>query len=219
MEEKIKEGENPEHKKLPQSYGIAQLKMMQYDVFKLTGKWKTLFGRPEKGVTWFIWGNSGNGKSSACAMLAYLLAGFAKVLYLSLEEKRGKSIRTKLIEAGFNASSKNFQLLDKSSYAELVRRLHRRGSEDVVFVDSLQYWGISTKQYQTLIERFPSKTFVFVSHASGGNPKGSVGEAIHYDAGVKIWVEGGRMSVKHRFEGGGGQLVVIPQLAKIYWNE
>lgn len=204
--------------KLPQSYGIKQLNSIKYKVFEFIGKWLSLFGKPEKGVTWFIWGNSGNGKSTACAMIAYMLTQYGKVLYLALEEKRGKSIRKKLFEAGFTEDTKNFQLLDRSSYSELVQRLHKRNSEDIIIIDSLQYWGISYKQYLKLIETFPSKTFIFVSHCRGKDPKGGTADSIHYDAGVKIWVEGGRMEVKHRFEGGGGQMVVIPSLADRYWN-
>ncbi|MFT4168037.1 MAG: hypothetical protein QM653_02810 [Dysgonomonas sp.] len=205
--------------KLPQSYGIKQLKSIRYKVFEFVGKWFMLLGKPEKGVTWFIWGNSGNGKSTACAIIAYMLAQNTKVLYLALEEKRGKSIRSKLLEVGFNDDSKNFQLLAKSSYSELVQRLHKRNSEEVIIIDSLQYWGISYKQYQQLIETFPDKTFIFVSHARGKDPKGATADSIHYDAGIKIWVEGGRIEVKHRFEGGGGQMVVIPELAERYWND
>lgn len=219
MSEKIEDTKPVEKIKLPQSYGIKQLKSIKYKVFSFIGKWYELFGKPEKGVTWFIWGNSGNGKSTACAIIAFMLSKFTKVLYLSLEEKRGKSMRSKLLEVGFNDSTKNFQLLATSSYDELVKRLHKRNSEEVVFIDSLQYWRITYVQYQTLIEVFPDKTFIFVSHARGKDPKGATADSIHYDAGVKIWVEGGRMEVKHRFEGGGGQMVVIPELAEKYWNE
>lgn len=216
----MKEADNNpvESIKLPQSYGIKQLNSIQYKVFEFESKWFRLFGNPEKGVTWFIWGNSGNGKSTACAVIAYMMAQHTKVLYVALEEKKGKSIRSKLREAGFTDHSKNFQLLAKSNFSELVKRLHRKNSEEVIFIDSLQYWGITYKEYQTLIETFSKKTFIFVSHARGKDPKGATADSIHYDAGVKIWVEGGRMEVKHRFEGGGGQKVVIPELAERYWN-
>lgn len=205
-------------KKLPRAYGIGDLRGIEHDTYRFEGKWFDLFGYPERGVTWFIWGRSGNGKSTACAQLARLLAEFGKVLYLSLEEKRGKSIIAKLLDAGLSEKSK-FKLLPRTTYDELVRRLHRRGSEDIIFVDSLQYWGITYKQYQKLIEIFPVKTFVFVSHAKGKEPKGETADGIHYDAGIKIFVEGGRMIVKHRFEGGGGQMDVVPELANKYWND
>lgn len=205
--------------KLPRAYSMKDLNKIVYQVFHFVGIWLELFGEPEKGASWFIWGNSGNGKSTACAKLAYMFTAFGKVLYLALEEKKGKSIRTKLIEAGLNDRTRNFGLLPFSTYQQLIQRLHRRNSEDIIFIDSLQYWGISYKQYITLIETFPTKTFVFVSHAKGKDPKGGVAESIHYDAAVKIWVEGGKIMVKHRFEGGGGEMVVIPELAEKYWIE
>lgn len=211
-------GENNETK-LPRAYSMKDLNKIVYQVFHFIGEWLLLFGEPEKGATWFIWGNSGNGKSTTCAKLAFMLSGFGKVLYLALEEKKGKSIRMKLKEDGFTDKTKNFRLLPFSTFQQLIQRLHRRNSEDIIFIDSLQYWGISYKQYQSLIEIFPNKTFVFVSHAKGKDPKGGVADSIHYDAAVKIWVEGGRIDVKHRFEGGGGLMVIIPELAEKYWNE
>lgn len=211
------EGEKKE--KLPRAYSMKDLNNIKYQVFRFLDEWRDLFGQPEIGTTWFIFGNSGNGKSSACAKLAFMLTTFGKVLYLALEEKKGKSIRTKLTEAGLSDDSKNFNLLPRSDYRQLIERLHRRNSEDIIFIDSLQYWGITYRQYQDLIEIFPKKTFIFVSHAKGKDPKGGVADSIHYDAGVKIWVEGGVIEVKHRYEGGGGRMVIIPELADKYWNE
>lgn len=206
-------------KKLPQSYGIKQLNSIKHKVFEFTDEWLRVFGKPEKGDTIFVWGNSGNGKSTFCVMFAYMFSFLDKVLYVALEEKRGKSIRTKLNEVGFTEDNRNFQLLDTSTYNELVQRLHRKNSEEVIFIDSLQYWRITYREYQDLRRIFPKKTFVMVSHAQGKNPKGSVADSIHYDAGTKVWVEGGRIEVKHRYEGGGGQMVIIPELAEKYWNE
>ena len=31
--------------------------------FPFEGKWAEAFGRPERTGVWFVWGNSGNGKS------------------------------------------------------------------------------------------------------------------------------------------------------------
>lgn len=205
--------------KLPRAYSMKDLNNIKYQVFHFLGKWLDLFGEPEIGAAWFIFGLPGNGKSTVCTQLAIMLSEFGKVLYLALEEKRGKSIRMKLRAAGFASHSKNFSLLPRSDYQQLILRLHRRNSEDIIFIDSLQYWGITYKQYQHLTEIFPNKTFIFVSHAKGKDPKGGAADSIHYDAAVKIWVEGGVIAVKHRFEGGGGRMVIIPELADKYWNE
>lgn len=210
------EGERIE--KLPRAYSYKDLKAISHKVFEFDGKWYKLFGKPEKGDTWIVWGNSGNGKSTACAILSLMLSEHETVLYLALEEKKRKSIVSKLTEAGFTDDIKTFHLLPTSNIQQLIQRLHRRNSENIIFIDSLQYWRISYVQYQKLIELFPTKTFVFVSHAKGKDPKGDTADSIHYDAGVKIWVEGGRITVKHRYEGGGGEMDVVPELAAKYWN-
>lgn len=204
-------------KQLPRSYGMRQLLSIKHQVFPFDGEWLKLFGNPEKGVTWFVWGNSGNGKSTVCVQLAKLFSNYGRVLYLSLEEKAGKSIISKLDDAGIKASNKEFQLLTESSFSQLVTRLNRQRSADIIIIDSLQYINIKYEQYKILTNQFPNKTFVFISHAQGRNPKGATADSIHFDAGVKIWVEGGRISVKHRFEGGGGIKDIIPELANHYW--
>ncbi len=210
------EGEKTE--RLPRAYSYKDLKNINHKVFAFSGKWYELFGKPEKGDTWFIFGNSGNGKSTASALLSLMFSEYDTVLYLALEEKKRKSIVKKLTEAGFTDDIKTFHLLPASNYQQLIQRLHRRNSENIIFIDSLQYWRISYVQYQKLTELFPSKTFVFVSHAKGKDPKGDTADSIHYDAGIKIWVEGGRITVKHRYEGGGGEMDVVPELAAKYWN-
>lgn len=181
----------------------------------LVGEWFEIFGQPEKGVTWFVWGASGSGKSTVCSKMVRMFLDLkVRVLYLSLEEKRGESITRKPEEAGVSASDRNFKLLPSAALQELILRLRKRNSPDVIFIDSLQYIKMSYEEYQKLHELFPSKTFVFVSHAIGANPKGAAADAIHYDAGVKIWVQGGSIEVKHRFENGGGRKVIVPALAE-----
>ena len=207
--------EQKEKEKLPQTYGMGQLLALKYDKFDLQGEWFDIFGKPERGVTWFLWGASGSGKSTVCSRLVKMFLEInQRVLYLSLEEKRGESITRKLEDAGVTAKDRNFKLLASATLQELILRLRKRNSPDVIFVDSLQYIKMSYDEYKKLHELFPSKTFIIISHATGANPKGAAGEGVHYDAGVKIWVEGGIIEAKHRFEGGGGKKVIIPSLAE-----
>ena len=59
---------------------------MKKETLKLTGAWADAFGEPERIGVWFIWGNSGNGKSSFVMQLCKELAKFGRVAYDSLEE-------------------------------------------------------------------------------------------------------------------------------------
>ena len=47
---------------------------MKKETLKLTGAWADAFGEPERIGVWFIWGNSGNGKSSFVMQLCKELA-------------------------------------------------------------------------------------------------------------------------------------------------
>mgnify|MGYP000320329112 CR=1 FL=1 len=49
---------------------------MKKETLKLTGAWAEAFGEPERIGVWFIWGNSGNGKSSFVMQLCKELAKF-----------------------------------------------------------------------------------------------------------------------------------------------
>lgn len=47
--------------------------------FAFKGEWKEAFGEPERTGVWFIWGNSGNGKSSFVMQLCKYLCEFERV--------------------------------------------------------------------------------------------------------------------------------------------
>ena len=58
----------------------------KYNTFPFEGKWKEAFGTPERVGVWFIWGNSGNGKTSFVMQLCKELCKYDRVVYNSLEE-------------------------------------------------------------------------------------------------------------------------------------
>ena len=47
--------------------------------FDFEGQWREAFGEPERTGVWFIWGNSGNGKSSFTMQLCKELSRFDRV--------------------------------------------------------------------------------------------------------------------------------------------
>ncbi len=69
--------------------------------FAFKGEWKEAFGEPERTGVWFIWGNSGNGKSSFVMQLCKYLCEFERVAYDSLEEGDSLSIQNAVVRAGF----------------------------------------------------------------------------------------------------------------------
>lgn len=168
----------------------------------LEGIWLESIGCPELTGCWIIWGLSTNGKTRYALQLARHLAKFCKVAYNSLEEGLSKSMQDALIDVGMDNVSKNFKLLDKEPMNELAERLRRRKSPDVIFIDSLQYTGMTYADYKQLRAEFRNKLFIFISHADGKEPKGNVGKSIRYDAFVKIPVIGYEAVPQSRFGGG-----------------
>lgn len=189
----------------------------KYDTFPFEGKWREAFDRPERVGVWFIWGNSGNGKSSFVMQLCKELCKYDRVIYDSLEEGACLTVQNSLRMHGMSEVNRRLFFIQEDMEALKVR-LRQHKSSGIVVVDSLQYTCMTYKNYIALKEAFPGKLFIFVSHASGKNPKGDTATSVMYDATLKIWVEGGVAFSKGRFIGESGKYVVYPKLAEEYWS-
>lgn len=172
------------------------------------GEWFQAIGRPEVTGTWIIWGNSGNGKTRFALQLAKYLTSFGKrVAYDSLEEGVSLSLRNACADCNMQEVARRFLLLDMEPISELIARLEKPKSQDIIIIDSLQYTGLTYTEYKRLRDRFRTKLFILVSHAEGFHPAGRVARSIRFDANVKIWVEGYRAYPVSRY--GGGQPYTI----------
>lgn len=186
----------------------------KYNTFPFEGKWKEAFGTPERVGVWFIWGNSGNGKTS----FVMQLCKYDRVVYNSLEEGACLTVQNNLKMHGMSEVSRRLAFIQEDMEA-LKARLRRHKSYNIVVVDSFQYTRMSYRDYIALKEAFPGKLFIFISHAKGKNPKGDAAESVMYDATLKIWVEGGKAFSKGRFIGKTGEYVAYPRLAEEYWSD
>lgn len=185
-----------------------------------TGKWQASFGCPELKGSWIVWGNSGNGKTRFTLQLCKYLCQFARVTYNSLEEGLSKSMRNAIIQVGMKEAGNRFQLLDMESLVDMEKRLSTRKGPDILIVDSLQYSRMSLVDYERFKRKFPRKLIIFISHAKGKDPKGSVAESIHYDAFVKIRVEGYRAFPTSRYMESGfpAPFTIWEEGAERYWG-
>ena len=78
---------------------------------------------------------------------------------------------------------------------------------------------VETKGYDRI---FPNKLFVFMSHEKNREPSGAITQQIHYDADVRIRVEGYKAFVISRFgnpekEGGRQNFIIWKKGANEYW--
>lgn len=183
------------------------------------GEWGKCVGEMDRHGVVFIWGNSGNGKTSAVVSLCKELSNFGKTLFVSLEEGFSLSFQNTLKRYDMYSCGAAFQVIDGTTVEELTERLSKPRSPEFVVIDSFQYLGLSYRQYLAFKKRFPNKLLVFVSHADGKQPEGRAAKSVKYDSGLKIWVEGYVAFSNGRFFGETGQAVIWQQGAWDYWSK
>lgn len=187
------------------------------EVYAFEGALQEAFGQPEQNGVWFIWGRSGNGKTSFVLQLCKELTRYGKVAYDSLEEGDSLTMQNALMRVGMGDVGRRFILLNES-LKELDTRLKRRRSPDIVVVDSFQYAHIDLKQYEEFIDQHKNKLIIFVSQADGLKPWGRTAQSAMYSASLKIWVEGYRAISKGRYRGNLGYYTIWAEKAEEYWS-
>ena len=186
--------------------------------FPFEREWADAFALPERTGVWFIWGRSGNGKTSFVMQLIAELCKYDRVAFDSMEEGDSLSMRQKLVRAGLSKVGSRFHLLNAEPISDLRERLARRKSYNIIVIDSFQYTQMSYRDYIQFKEQFKDKLIIFISHAKGSLPRGSAAEGVMYDATLKIWVEGFKAFSKGRFIGPTGEFTIWDEGAARYWG-
>jgi hypothetical protein len=199
-----------------QALSISKVLNAKFHTLEVDGEWSAAIGQPELTGSWMIYGAPKNGKTTFAMMLAKYLSKFVRVAYDSVEEGLSQSVQMAMERVGMKEVSGRVVLLDKEPIAELVKRLHRQKSPDVVVIDSVQFLDPSFSEYKKLKTAFPDKLFVYVSHVSGRQPEGQVAKRIWRDANVYFRIEGYRAFPVSRY-GGGGTIDIWAERAAEYW--
>ncbi len=190
-------------KKIKRAVSVNELYNKNYKTVPFEGVWKNSIGEPEIRGSWIISGNPSNGKTSfALQLLKYFAQLGFRCAYDSLEEGASYSMKLAFKRVGMVDVKSRVILLDKEPISELKKRLRLRKSPDIIAIDSIQYTGMTYKEYKDLQDEFRNKLFIYISHAKGKNPAGGVAESIRFDAFVKIWVEAYIAHPQSRYGGG-----------------
>jgi len=200
------------------AYSVADILKKKYRLFEFQGDWYQAFSKPERAGVWFVWGNSGNGKTTFVLALVKYLASFTRVVYNSLEEGTSHTIQQQFINQNFEAVARKIILVNES-IQDLSTRLNGKRAPEVAVIDSFQYAQINYKEYIKLKEKHRNKLLIFVSHADGKQPAGRAAKSVMYDATLKIWVEGYKALSKGRYIGPTGEMIVWPEGAVRYWGD
>jgi hypothetical protein len=202
---------------MKRAYSVQNVKNAKFKTLDFDGVWLSAIGKPELTGTWFIYGDPKNGKTTFALMLAKYLTKFSRVAYNSVEEGLSLTMQMALERVGMEEVGGRFILLQKEEISELVERLDKHVSPDVVFLDSVQFADMNFSDYKMLKARFPHKLFVYISHKKGREPDGRTATRIWRDANVAFNVEGFRAFPVGRY-GGGESIDVNERMAEEYWG-
>lgn len=208
-----------DHPVLRRALSVSDMLRMKKETYALTGAWAEAFGEPERNGVWFVWGNSGNGKTSFVLQLCKELSRFGRVAYDSLEEGASLTMRNAMVKMGMQDVARRFVLLDRENIDQLDARLGKRKSPDIIVIDSFQYTHLSFSAYEAFKERHADKLIIFVSQADGNKPAGRTAVSVMYDASLKIWVAGYRATSKGRYIGSKGYYTIWEERARLVYGD
>lgn len=201
---------------MERTVSVSQFMGMKFDTIELSGEWRNCIGSMSRHGVVFIWGKSGNGKTSAALNFCKELTRFGKVLYISLEEGYSETLQRNMRFSGVADCGSRFQILRKTTLEELDARLSKKRSAEFVAIDSFQYLGISYAQYAEFKQKHPDKMLIFISQCDGNQPAGRAAKRVMYDADLKLWVEGYAAFSKGRFIGETGKAVIWDRKSEDY---
>lgn len=203
---------------MARTLSAKQVLTIKFDTIRLGGGWNECVGEIETTGIWFIWENSGNGKTSAVVSLCKELSAFGKVLYNSREEGVSLTMQNTLRRYGMGELGSRFQLANMS-LQELDEKISQQRSPKFVVLDSFQFMGLTYKDFRAFCEKHKNKMLIFVSRTRGRQPEGRAAISAMYDASCKIWVEGYKAFSKGRFVGTTGEMTIWDEGAKKYWSD
>ncbi len=207
--------------RLKRALTVANLQAKKFSLipFEEGGPWHNAFSQPQDTGIIFIWGNSGNGKTQLIIDLCKELCRHYKVVFNSLEEGAEHTLQEKSVNTGLSVVQNNLLLVEESM-EELAERLDKSRSPQVAIIDSVQYTDLNKTKYKDFKRRFKGKKLlIFISHADGNEPAGSLAKFIRYDAMLKIWVKGFRATSMGRYYGPTKQYTIWNEGSSEIWGD
>lgn len=204
---------------LKRAISIDQLSRMKFQTMKFENAWEDSIGSEvARSGSWIIYGASGHGKTTCSIQLAKYLTKFGKVAYNTLEEGARLTFQQAINRHKFSAIERRRFVILNEEIVALTQRLKKQKSPDIIIIDSLQFSGITKMEYKILVRLYPTKLFIWISHADGKKPLGSLAIYVEYNADVKIRIEGFRAIIKSRY-GGDADYIISETKSAEYWNE
>ena len=202
------------------AFNVKSLLSKKFEILPFTGVWEESFGKPCKQFSMIIIGESGSGKTELAIQLSKYLTNFGKVAYNSIEQGFSHTLQMAMERNNMEQVANKFLILDKEQLPALAKRLRKQRSPDFIVIDSLQYLRTNKKEYFDFKSEFyHKKSFIFISHQDGRDPKGALAKDVWYDVDIQVPVEGFKGFPKKRLNGGGKPFVIHPERSAAYHGE
>lgn len=200
---------------MARAIGVTEFLAKKFTYWDLSPEWKECLGRVASNFSMLVWGDSGNGKTRFVLELVKELARFGRVGFNCTEEGISLTMQEAFIEANLQAIAGRLLLIDRETYPEMVKRLKRQKSPQIVVINSLQHMRMTYEMWCDLKHTFRKKTFILISHANGREPRGADAQNIRYDVDIKLYVKSYvAYPVPSRY-GGNMPFVIWPEAAQI----
>lgn len=199
---------------------VEDILSRKHQEFQFTHEFHNAFGNPEQSGIWFIWGDSGNGKTSFVLQLMNELAKWGRVAYASFEEHHAKTFTDAIARADFGTREKRNMIFPADKTLDvLCKRMRRHKSPKFYIIDSVQFTGMTYPQFIAFRNEFANKLVIFISQADGKKPLGRTAVRMMFAADLKIWVEGFVATSKGRYIGpNGGKYIIWEKGAQEIWG-
>lgn len=195
--------------KLKKALNVANILNQKIERIPFEGEMYQAFKEPQNKGVWFIWGASASGKSTFLLQLAKEFAKTMNTFYNLLEEETDDSDFIERNEIVGTSDVKENFLASSYDYEQMCVYLDKRGSPDVVFIDSGIYFFKSFEQYLEFKRKYRKKIIVISGHAQGNNPRTELEKSIMFDAKQKVFITGYLAACKGRTIGPNGGFFTI----------
>lgn len=204
---------------MARAISLKTLAEKKYKTFDFSGTWQEVFGNPEKGSLWLIYGNEKNGKTTFSLKLAEYLSKFEKVLYVSAEEGVKKSFQSAVTQkANIDLKNANLKIIGFETLETIGKILSKRQSPKVIFIDNITVYldELMYGKFRNLMISYPGITFVFLAHEDdSGKPYSSTAKLCSKLADFIINVVGLTANVTSR-DSKGGTIIINEEKAALY---
>jgi hypothetical protein len=187
---------------MSRAIGITEFLNKKFVTLPFTGTWLASFGMPELNFKAIIYGNSGHGKTDFAVKFAKQLALLGrKVYYNSFEEGISCTLQEAIRRNDLECVNGKVLFGHKETLDQMITRLKKRNSAQVIIIDSRDYMNLTTEQYKTLQDTFRKKAIILLCWESGGKPKGEYAKSIEFMCDMKIRVWNHKAYPRSRFGG------------------